>query len=265
MIRIGMVMVVFALLFSSCGNQRRVVENTKDKEKSVVKVSPRDTVKVYVAKRMANYKEYIATFKDIAMEEMTKSGIPASITLAQGLLESGGGNSNLSLRSNNHFGIKCHKGWKGYRVYHDDDEKGECFRKYTHPRHSFRDHSIFLTTRSRYLFLFSYAKDDYKKWARGLKKAGYATDRRYPQKLIDLINKYELYQYDALVLGKDSSVANVVTDDLDKYMVKKGDTLYSISRRFKISVGELKKLNGLETNDLHIGQVLFTKPLPKDF
>ena len=117
-------------------------------------------------------------------------GIPASITLAQGILESGAGRSALSKKSNNHFGIKCHKGWTGQRVFHDDDELQECFRKYKDPKYSFRDHSLFLTQRSRYEGLFAYKKNDYKSWAKGLRKAGYATDPKYPQKLINIIETY---------------------------------------------------------------------------
>jgi flagellum-specific peptidoglycan hydrolase FlgJ len=251
-------------LLAACSSKRALVVNT-EKEAPQAEKTRRDYVKVYQAERMASNDDYIATFKDIAMDEMKTSGIPASITLAQGLLESGGGNSELSLRSNNHFGIKCHKNWDGYRVYHDDDAEGECFRKYTHPMQSFKDHSLFLTGRQRYQFLFSYDKDDYKNWAQGLRKAGYATDRKYPDKLINLIERYQLYRYDALVLGNEVQVVEAVTQGEEKYEVQKGDTLYSISRKLDISVAELQRLNGLETNELYIGQVLYTKPMPKDF
>ena len=132
----------------------------------------------------------------IAVSEMYRSGVPASITLAQGLLESGYGCSELALKSNNHFGIKCHNGWQGGKVYHDDDAKGECFRKYEAPEESYRDHSDFLRYRDRYKFLFDYKITDYKAWAYGLKKAGYATDPAYPAKLIKLIEDYRLYDYD---------------------------------------------------------------------
>jgi LysM repeat protein len=139
---------------------------------------------------------YIEKYAAIAVEEMYRSGVPASITLAQGLLESGYGRSELALKSNNHFGIKCHNGWQGKKVYHDDDAKGECFRKYDDPRDSYRDHSDFLRYRDRYKFLFDYKVTDYKSWAYGLKKAGYATDPSYPSKLISLIEDYKLYVYD---------------------------------------------------------------------
>lgn len=139
---------------------------------------------------------YIEQYSSLAVEEMYRSGIPASITLAQGLLESGYGRSELARKSNNHFGIKCHNNWEGKKVYHDDDEKGECFRKYARPEDSYRDHSDFLRYRARYRFLFDYPVTDYKSWAYGLKKAGYATDPAYPSKLIKLIEDYELHQFD---------------------------------------------------------------------
>lgn len=145
--------------------------------------------------------QYIAGFKGIAMSEMRRTGIPASIKLAQGLLEAEMGNSNLVRRSNNHFGIKCKADWLGESVSHDDDERGECFRKYSNPEESYRDHSEFLRTRERYAPLFKLRPDDYKGWAYGLKKAGYATNPRYPQMLIYNIEKYNLQQYDELVLN----------------------------------------------------------------
>ena len=139
---------------------------------------------------------YIHKYHKLAIDEMHSYGIPASITLAQGILESGNGNSNLSRRSKNHFGIKCHKGWNGKKVYHDDDEENECFRKYKKVADSYRDHSEFLKNRDRYAFLFDYKMTDYKSWAKGLKKAGYATHPEYADKLINLIERYELTQYD---------------------------------------------------------------------
>lgn len=144
--------------------------------------------------------KYIDKYKDIAMREMQKYKIPASITLAQGLLESGNGNSDLAKRSNNHFGIKCHKSWKGKRTYHDDDAKGECFRVYDSPADSYRDHSLFLANGERYAFLFDLKITDYKGWARGLKKAGYATLPVYANILIKLIEDYNLTQYDQMVV-----------------------------------------------------------------
>ena len=143
---------------------------------------------------------YIERYKDIAMREMQEYKIPASITLAQGLLESGNGKSELSRKSNNHFGIKCHKDWTGKRTYHDDDEKGECFRVYDDPEQSYRDHSVFLRKGQRYAFLFDLKITDYKGWAKGLKQAGYATLPVYANILIKLIEEYNLTQYDEMVV-----------------------------------------------------------------
>ena len=140
---------------------------------------------------------YIEKYSQIAVDEMNMYNIPASITLAQGILESGNGESRLAVDGKNHFGIKCHSNWNGKTIIEDDDEKGECFRKYSKVSESYRDHSLFLTERGRYSFLFDYKKTDYKKWAKGLKKAGYATNPKYPSLLIDLIERYELYSYDA--------------------------------------------------------------------
>ena len=139
---------------------------------------------------------YILKYSSVAVDEMERYGIPASITLAQGILESGNGESRLAIEGNNHFGIKCHSSWNGKTIIEDDDEKGECFRKYSEVADSYRDHSLFLSERGRYSFLFAYKKSDYKKWAKGLKKAGYATNPKYPSLLIKLIEKYELYNYD---------------------------------------------------------------------
>ena len=159
------------------------------------------TVSMYAAPSRSHQEIYIERFAAVAVSEMYRSGVPASITLAQGLLESGYGRSELALKSNNHFGIKCHNGWQGERVYHDDDAKGECFRKYDTPEESYRDHSDFLRYRDRYKFLFDYKITDYKSWAYGLKKAGYATDPNYPRKLINLIEEYNLHQYDTKSAG----------------------------------------------------------------
>lgn len=142
------------------------------------------------------YVDYIQKYAHIAVSEQAKFGIPASITLAQGLLESGAGKSELALKSNNHFGIKCHSGWTGERTYHDDDAAQECFRKYKNVSESYDDHSLFLTSRSRYADLFSLKATDYKGWAHGLKKAGYATDPNYANKLIKIIEDYGLHQLD---------------------------------------------------------------------
>ena len=139
--------------------------------------------------------KYIARYARIAVSERKRSGVPASITLAQGMLESGNGMSELAVKGNNHFGIKCHD-WTGQKIYYDDDRKGECFRKYRTPEESYRDHSDFLRYRDRYKFLFDFRVTDYKSWAYGLKKAGYATDPAYPRKLINLIEEYDLSRFD---------------------------------------------------------------------
>jgi len=207
--------------------------------------------------------DYIGKYKNIAIKKMIEYKIPASITLAQGILESGNGLSTLARKSNNHFGIKCHSNWKGKRVYHDDDRKHECFRKYKNPEGSFDDHSKFLTTRGRYTFLFNLKPGDYKAWAKGLKKAGYATDRKYPNKLISFIENFDLDAYDDLVIHQKRIKKNrkrqeredVIVDAF--IIVRKGDTLYSIARNNNISVANLKKRNNLISNEISIGQKLF--------
>ena len=146
--------------------------------------------------------DYIETYKDIAMEEMRKHKIPASITLAQGIIESGAGNSALAREAKNHFGIKCHKGWEGKTYTMDDDEKDECFRKYKKAEESYRDHSEFLTSRPRYSDLFKLDIMDYEGWAKGLKAAGYATNPSYATALINRINMNKLYLYDQLAMGQ---------------------------------------------------------------
>lgn len=148
---------------------------------------------------------YIERFSALAVEEMYRSGVPASITLAQGLLESRYGLSELAIEANNHFGIKCHN-WAGEKMFYDDDKKNECFRRYASAEDSFRDHSDFLRYRDRYKFLFDLDPTDYKGWAHGLRKAGYATDPSYPQKLIRLIEEFDLHKFDSLQTVQDESV-----------------------------------------------------------
>jgi flagellum-specific peptidoglycan hydrolase FlgJ len=216
---------------------------------------------------------YVAQFKDIAKSNMRQYGIPASIILAQGILESGAGAGTLSKTANNHFGIKCHTGWTGESVRHDDDSDQECFRKYNDPAESYRDHAEFLTGRSRYASLFKLEKGDYEAWAKGLKAAGYATDPKYPDKLISYIERYNLHQYDAEVLGKDfmpitknqpiastpKSKPKPTNSGEGYYEVSKGDTLYSISKRFGTTVDELRRLNNMSDNAISIGQSLKIK------
>ena len=254
------------LLILGCKAKKNTIATSKKKyvptEKLIVEKKGKSLSKeIKPPSKNITYKEtvilYIENYSPIAKEEMLQYGIPASITLAQGILESGAGRGELSAKSNNHFGIKCHKGWTGGRVYHDDDKLQECFRKYKDPKYSFRDHSLFLTQRSRYNDLFKHNKDDYKSWAKGLKKAGYATDPKYPDKLIRIIETYELYIYDEEVLGKKKSKKKEKkSSKIKTYVVEKGDTLYSISKKFNLTVDTLKKYNDLDSNTIDVGQVL---------
>ena len=143
---------------------------------------------------------YIKLYAPIARKQMKVYKIPASITMAQGILESGHGESTLATKGNNHFGIKCHKEWKGKKIFHDDDKEDECFRSYRNPVKSYKDHSLFLVNRDRYRFLFDLNKKDYKSWAEGLKKAGYATDPEYAKKLISLIERFNLTRFDEYLI-----------------------------------------------------------------
>ena len=211
---------------------------------------------------------YIGQYKDIAKKNMKQYRIPASIILGQGILESGAGTGPLSALANNHFGIKCHKEWTGPSVAYDDDAAQECFRKYDDPAQSYQDHSLFLTSRDRYAFLFNLDKRDYQGWARGLKAAGYATDPKYPEKLIGIIERYQLNRYDAEVTGGEFVPLNtkpltqtpvIASNDIDTYQVVKGDTLYSISKKFNLSVDELRQKNKNSENAISIGQILKIK------
>jgi flagellum-specific peptidoglycan hydrolase FlgJ len=224
------------------------------------------TSKTVVTSNLIN--DYILQYKDIAIGNMQKYGIPASIILAQGILESGAGKGDLAVDANNHFGIKCHKDWLGESVRHDDDSSQECFRKYKEASESYKDHALFLVGKNRYASLFTYEKDDYTAWAKGLRACGYATDPKYPDKLISYIERYNLHQYDCQVTGKnykpfDKSVAvsnrNPNSNDPNAYEVQKGDTLYSISKKFNILVDDIKQKNNLSDNTLSIGQRLKVK------
>jgi flagellum-specific peptidoglycan hydrolase FlgJ len=220
-----------------------------------------------VAQKKMTAQEYIEKFKEIAIREMERKQIPASITLAQGLHESSNGNSRLATEANNHFGIKCHNDWTGETVLKDDDAVQECFRKYNDPAESFKDHATFLTGRNRYASLFELPKDDYEAWAKGLRLAGYATDPNYPEKLISYIERYELYQYDSQVLGKKFTLnkkkmeATAIADSstLGEYEVQKGDTLFSIAKKFNLSLEDIKQKNNMLDNALYVGQKLRIK------
>jgi len=272
--------ILFLFVLSNCGAKKRVAHKknpgtliTESKPKDLPSVNEVKITKKLAKKNPRLNREtlaYIRTYAPIAVNEMHQYKIPASITLAQGILESGRGKSELALKSNNHFGIKCHVKWTGARVYHDDDEKGECFRKYKYIATSYNDHSLFLTQRKRYAFLFDYNIKNYKKWAYGLRKAGYATDRKYPSKLLKIIKDYQLYEFDKFKKGKNSKRFNKVAPaKADKksalsvkgntYEVKKGDTLYSISRKFSISVENLKMINNLSDTIISLGQKLIVQ------
>lgn len=227
------------------------------------------------------YERYIDKYKDIAIEQMHKYHVPASITLAQGLFESGAGLSRLAQDANNHFGIKCHR-WNGARIYHDDDERNECFRSYNHARESYEDHSLFLVQGARYKELFKLKNTDYKGWARGLKKAGYATNPRYAEKLIEIIELYNLDQYDKAKHSRREKInshiyvssmpAHVIYFFNDNYYVKakQGDTFRSLSDETGISYKRLAKFNERDYNDvLSQGDIIYLKKkktkAPKEF
>ena len=222
--------------------------------------------------------EYINTYREIAIAEMKRSGIPASVTLAQGILETECGNSDLVKRSNNHFGIKCKSTWTGESVKHTDDAPNECFRKYNNPADSYKDHSDYLKTSPRYATLFELDPSDYKGWAYGLKKAGYATNPKYPQIVISNIEKYNLQQYDNLTEQDFDNIAiskiitaqkpveqNIVVDitaiensiklknkinGLKALMAPKGASLLVIASKANIDLGKLLEYNDLSTDGL---------------
>jgi flagellum-specific peptidoglycan hydrolase FlgJ len=263
---------ILGIVLTSCGSKKQVVSKPtqkpiivtapkKENKVDIPEIEHKETTKKSVASVTATTQEYIEKFAPIAVREMHRYKIPASITLAQGILESGSGRSPLAIRSNNHFGIKCHRGWQGKSVTHDDDEIGECFRKYKHPETSYEDHSQFLISRKRYSKLFRLKPTDYKSWAYGLKRAGYATDKKYPVKLIGLIKKYNLHKYDrspkSVVEAKSYNEETTKTNFY--YKVIKGDTLYSIARKFNTTVSNLKKINKLRGNTISIGQELILK------
>ncbi len=213
--------------------------------------------------------EYIQTYKEWAIEDMKKSGIPASIKLAQAILESAEGNSKLAKEANNHFGIKCHTDWQGQKVYHHDDAKDECFRKYDNAISSFEDHSIFLTTRNRYRGLFSIDPTDYRGWAFGLKEAGYATNPNYPQQLIKIIEDHQLNLFDQegedearqaqKLIQKRMASGTLIIDPYKqrevgynngvKYIKVQGnDTFDSITKQFNLRSWEISHYNDLPNN-----------------
>ncbi|MBP5318673.1 MAG: glucosaminidase domain-containing protein [Paludibacteraceae bacterium] len=216
---------------------------------------------VCVMPAFAQYDDYINRYSAIAVREMADFGIPASITLAQGLLESAAGTSDLAVKANNHFGIKCHNDWTGATMHHDDDRNQECFRKYDNAEESFVDHSQFLKSKARYAFLFEYDRTDYKSWAKGLKQAGYATDPNYATRLIDLIEKYDLHRFDtgaAAVPAASSAKPSATEADYDgprrnssglKYVLaRKNDSYYAIGKRYHIPFNLIYRYNDVDKN-----------------
>ncbi len=222
--------------------------------------------------REQRYIDYIDTYKDLAIEQMLRYNIPASITLAQGLLESGAGYSRLATQGNNHFGIKCHD-WTGMSMTENDDAPNECFRVYGSARESYEDHSVFLTTHRRYASLFSLSRSDYKGWARGLKAAGYATSPTYANALIDLIERYGLAKYDkATKYNKDALLAvsgghsllsdnshPIYINNRNYYIVaREGDTFKSLSQELGVRYASLAKYNERDKNDtLSEGDIVY--------
>ncbi|CCY83987.1 n-acetylmuramoyl-L-alanine amidase family 4 [Prevotella sp. CAG:1185] len=226
----------------------------------------------------SKYQAYIDKYKDLAISEMLKYNIPASITLAQGLLESGAGMSELTRKGNNHFGIKCHD-WSGATTYHDDDEEQECFRAYRDAYESYEDHSKFLARQPRYKRLFSLKRTDYKGWAHGLKKCGYATNPNYANKLIGIIELYKLHKYDnAKKFDKfmvERSEVKDISPDINLHPIhiynknyylnaRQGDTFKSISKEVGISYRKLAKYNERDKNDKLIpGEIIYLKKKQK--
>lgn len=225
----------------------------------------------------STYQQYIDQYKDVAIEQMKKHRIPASITLAQGLFESGAGRSELARKGNNHFGIKCH-GWKGRTVHHDDDARNECFRAYDNAYESYEDHSRFLVSGKRYQGLFSLKTTDYKGWAHGLKAAGYATNPNYATKLIQIIELYKLYEYDH-AKHYDRFLASATKDRVgpggmnhpiykfnNNYYLKarRGDTFMSIAKEVGISERKLASYNELPVSaSLSEGDIVYLKKKAK--
>ena len=249
------------------------------------------------SKKNYSTEDYIDMWKITAIEQMNEFQIPASITLAQGILESGNGNSRLAREGNNHFGIKCHKNWDGERIYEYDDLKNECFRSYDNASQSYEDHSLFLTGRSRYEKLFELSLTDYKAWAKGLKSAGYATNPKYAHLLIDIIEKYDLAKYDKmpylpsqekgdLTIQVEEPLSDIedpkdIEDEtlvqlevksanhevkVNKYRsryvtVHKGDTYYRIAQEFELGLWQLYKYNDLGRRDvLKEGEIIYLDP-----
>jgi len=224
---------------------------------------------------------YIQKYAPIAMEEMKRTGIPASITLAQGCLESDNGNSRLAVVGNNHFGIKCHDDWQGKKIYHDDDEKGECFRHYKSAEDSYLDHSDFLMTKQRYAELFELRPDDYRGWAHGLKRAGYATNPTYAEKLIKIIDENDLHRFDLEVLagngvpskrersghsvhkpGMTAGGRKVQVNNRVEYIIaREGDSPQSLRDELNLYPNEIYRYNDISKDAvIHAGDLIYLQP-----
>lgn len=266
-------LILLGVVVSSCAtrktSQSKSTAKTSNSKPAEKTISGNTLISRYTAEN------YIEKFKDIAIREMNSNGIPASITLAQGILESGNGNSSLAREANNHFGIKCTSEWKGKTILKDDDQRDDCFRVYTSADESFRDHSEFLK-RKRYAALFELNKNDYQGWALGLKEAGYATNPRYAELLISLIERYNLNSFDRKEgqvekIKREDKVLSEIAQNIPKekkeepakaalvmkiYEVRPGDTLNSIAKRFVLSVDDLKIMNDLGNSELKLGQLL---------
>ncbi len=228
------------------------------------------TLTVFSQKELSA-EDYIALFKDDAIKEMYLHKVPACITLAQGMLESGNGNSDLCKNANNHFGIKCHKEWSGESYIMDDDEKNECFRKYNSAIESYSDHSLFLYSRSRYASLFDLSITDYKGWCYGLKAAGYATDPKYPERLIAIIEKYKLHEYNIIepipkksFPSHEDEKPNLAIREVYHFnriqfvIAKENDSFYRIAKEFNIELKDLLEYNDLSKDDkLQYGQKIY--------
>ncbi|MFM7016761.1 MAG: glucosaminidase domain-containing protein [Bacteroidota bacterium] len=242
--------------------------------------------------------QYISQFKEAAISDMKKTGVPASITMAQGMFESDYGNSPLAKVAKNHFGVKCHKEWSGDTYYMDDDAPNECFRKYNSVEESYDDHSSFLRTRDRYKFLFDLSIEDYKAWANGLKQAGYATNPAYADKLIEIIERYNLQSLDQGgspqpvadvreekrkekekekkkdVVNEDNIPTKVkiiprvkilnglaTINDIPFVYVEKSDSYLKIAKQYNLELWQILEYNEAEKNDiLHVGDIVFLKP-----
>ena len=275
--------IILGTFILSCGTNKSIIQTTKTKDwqskhaisktKDSVKKSSSNDLKSEVEAPKSEVLEattrvkvtteivlaYIDNFKEIAKNNMNQYGIPSSIILAQGILESGAGTGPLSALANNHFGIKCHKDWTGPSVSYDDDAAQECFRKYAEAKESYADHATFLVNRTWYADLFKLEKNDYKSWSKGLKAAGYATDPKYAEKLIGIIERYQLNRFDDEVLGIKSDLATITIQNSNLYQVSPGDTLYSISKKFNLSVDELKQKNNLSDNAISVGQSIIVQ------